>query len=410
MNFFYNLFICLYSLAIKIAANFNSKAALRVKGLKAQSSDIRNFKKNKTQCIWMHCASLGEFEQGRPLLQEFKKNEPNILRVLTFFSPSGYEKRKNTPEADYVFYLPDDTKRQARRFVKHIQPDIAVFIKYEFWFNHLKAIKQEGGKNILAAGLFRPEQWFFKPIRRLMPKVLEQFHFFFLQNNDSEKLLHRIGFQNTKITGDPRFDRVLEIAATAEPLPQISDFKANSLLLVAGSTWPPDEKLLAEYAQQHPSLKMIIAPHEIHEEHLNQIEKYFPKSCMRYSQYKLNPVDIRFLIIDNIGMLSKLYRYADLCYIGGGFGAGIHNSLEAAVYGKPVIFGPKYKKFSEAVDLCKHEAAFSIQNYSELKQISDKLINNKIYQNKAAKNARNYCKSMKGSTQKTYAKLLSLLK
>ncbi len=410
MNIFYDIFIILYTLALKIAAIFNKKAAMRVKGLKKQQKIIDNFKHNNKKCILMHCASLGEYEQGRPLLQKFKDEHPEMLRVLTFFSPSGYEKRKNTPEADYVFYLPPDTKKQARKFINTIKPDLAVFVKYEFWFRHLEAVKKQGGKNILIAGIFREKQHFFRPVKKIMPKILDQFNFFLLQNKESVEILNKAGYKNTVLAGDPRFDRVITIAAKSEAIHKIETFKKNSLLIIAGSTWSEDEKLLSEYIKTKTDIKIVIAPHEIHSDRINYVSKLFQDKVILFSQDKIQNSDAQCMIIDNIGMLSKIYRYADICYIGGGFGAGIHNTLEAAVYRKPVIFGPKYKKFSEACELVSRKAAFAIKNYTELKQISDRLLTNSNDRLKAGNKAKLYCEKMRGSTDKSYKKILEILR
>jgi 3-deoxy-D-manno-octulosonic-acid transferase len=290
-----------------------------------------------------------------------------------------------------------------------LQPDLVIFVKYEFWFRHLQAAKEFGAKIMLTAGIFRANQYFFRKNPAFFRKVLTLFDHFFLQNKPSADLLQQAGFDNYSVTGDPRFDRVLAIADDSAAVKGIDTFKNKQPLLICGSTWPTDESIVIKYALRHPGIKMIIAPHEIHSEHLISIEHQLNDNYIRYSDLdENNATSVKYLIIDNIGMLSKLYRYADLCYIGGGFGAGIHNTLEAAVYGKPLIFGPKYKKFSEALDLIEEGAAFSIRNYDDAESILNSLFRDENMRNYASKKAKLYCESKRGSTEKTITRIAEL--
>jgi 3-deoxy-D-manno-octulosonic-acid transferase len=404
MSFLYDFSIQVYFLLLKAAAYIHPKAKLRLTGLKQQKEKLKELAKKDTKTIWMHCASLGEFEQGRPLLEKIREQQPDACIVLTFYSPSGYEKQKNYYAADYVFYLPEDTKKQAEQFIRSVRPQIAIFVKYEFWYRHLQALHMADADIYLIAGIFRKNQIFFKSYGKFFRNILNFFKHFYVQNRQSADLLSSIGYENYSIAGDPRFDRVLEIAQSKEPVEGIANFKADKKMIVAGSTWRLDEKLLAHFAKKHRDIKIIFAPHEIHPDKLGQLEALLEGKVARYSKLKSEQAQkADYLIIDNIGMLSKLYRYADVCYIGGGFGAGIHNVLEAAVYGKPVVFGPKHQKFSEARELKKVKAAFAIHNQQELTTQLKKLLKEPSpLRETAVKQSEEYCRSMAGSTKKIY--------
>ena len=406
MRIVYDLLIHFYSYLICFAAFFNTKAKQRVQGIKMQKERILAFDKGKRECIWMHCASLGEFEQGRPLLQKIKNEKPETSIVITFFSPSGYEKCKNYAVADEVFYLYDDTKKNAAFFVNNINPDKVFFVKYEFWYRHIQAIYKTEAKLFLIAGIFRQNQVFFKFYGRFFKNILRNFTHFYLQNQNSSNLLASIELTNTTVCGDPRFDRVASVASQKKEINGISEFKTESTVLIAGSTWKPDETLIADFLKKKKckeNLKIIIAPHEISEDRIRFIENIMPGNIIRYSaRTKEKLINAKILIIDNIGMLSHLYRYADICYIGGGFGAGIHNSLEAAVFGKPIFFGPKYSKFSEAVALIEKNAAFSITSQSEFYTELEHMLQSNDARRKASENAASYCKSMTGSTNRIF--------
>lgn len=399
--FFYNLLLALYSLAIRLVAPANSKARLWLQGRKNIFRSLNDAVFGTTGIIWFHAASLGEFEQGRPLIEEIKNRFPDKKVLLTFYSPSGYEIRKNYALADYVFYLPHDTKANAHRFIETVQPEMVFFIKYEFWQHYLNEIGRHHIPLYLISGVFRPNQVFFRWYGRAYRKVLQHFTHFFVQNESSKQLLNNIGINNITVNGDTRFDRVISTAKKAQHIELARVFSEDSITLIAGSTWPPDEEIIARYMAQHNKLKVIIAPHEVHPSHIKEIEKTIKLPAIRYTQASTNNVaDKRVMIIDNIGMLSSLYQYGQVAYIGGGFGKGIHNILEAATFGMPVIFGPRYKKFSEALAMVSHQAAFSINGYNSFKVIVDKLLNNNDLLEAASLKARQYVASNAGATDK----------
>ncbi|MBK9479233.1 MAG: 3-deoxy-D-manno-octulosonic acid transferase [Bacteroidetes bacterium] len=378
MRLVYTLFIYAYIFSIRVAALVNAKAKLWVVGRKNSfnllSQKILEFRKAEQQAsiIWFHCASLGEFEQGRPLLEKMKEAYPNEKILLTFFSPSGYEVRKNYPFADLVFYLPSDTLANARRFVQIVQPKKVIFVKYEFWLNYLFVLHQNKVATYFISVIFRPEQYFFKTYGKWALKQLQQVTHFFVQNESSMQLLKSNGINQCTQVGDTRFDRVIKVAAENKNIPLLAEFCENSLLLVAGSSWPEDEAMLAEALKvaynAKLNLKLILAPHEVTESHLAHIENLFSISKhRRYSTLSLtNLSGVDVLIIDSVGLLSSLYRYASICFIGGGFGKGIHNCLEAAVYSKPIIFGPKFNKFDEAKELVNRGGASVVNDKFEL--------------------------------------------
>jgi 3-deoxy-D-manno-octulosonic-acid transferase len=350
---------------------------------------------------------LGEFEQGRPVLEALKTNYPGIQILLTFFSPSGYDVRKNYEGADHIFYLPMDGRKNAKKFLDIVQPDLVVWIKYEYWYYYLTALKKRHIPALLVSGIFRKDQPFFKWYGRLHQYILESFHHLFVQTQDSKDLIASIGFKNNvTVNGDTRFDRVVEIADRFSPIPVIDAFCGNHQTIVAGSTWPEDEEELDHYANTHTDMRFIIAPHEVHESHIKDIEKLF-KHAVRYSVYARRPAGSvsreprleNTLIIDNIGMLSKLYKYGTITYIGGGFGDdGVHNVLEAAVYGKPVVFGPVYEKYVEATELVDCGGAFPIETALELEKVLDSLLLDEQANKKASQAAGQYVHAKKGAT------------
>lgn len=353
----------------------------------------------------MHCASLGEFEQGRPVLEKLKSQNPNSKFLLTFFSPSGYEIRKDYKGADWVFYLPMDGPQNAKRFLQIVNPSLVIFVKYEFWYYYLKTIKQQNIPFLLVSALFRENAGFFKWYGGLQRKMLSFFTHLFVQNESSKKLLDSIGFvNNCTVAGDTRFDRVIEIAENGTAIADIENFIGNNKSIVAGSTWPEDEEILKQTSDaiSNSSLKLIIAPHEINREHITNLQKLFPGSILfsELKNYKNQSITGNILIIDNIGMLSRLYKYAYIAYIGGGFGKGIHNTLEAAVYGKPVLFGPEYQKFNEAVELIQTGGAFSISNTRDCITIIQKLLQSEKEYLKSCYSAKEYVYSNKGATDK----------
>jgi len=401
MLLFYNAVVRLYFVAVWFASFFNNKARLWINGRKARA--FLRF----SDSIWFHFASLGEFEQGRSVLEALREQYPGSKFVITFFSPSGYEVRKNTPLADAVYYLPLDTRANAREFLDAIQPKMAVFTKYEYWYHFFKEAKQRDIPVYVISGIFRPGQIFFKWYGVLPRKILGFVSWFFVQDERSKQLLAQNGLNNVTVSGDTRFDRVWANAQQPKAIPGLAEFKNSHRVFIAGSTWPGDEKLIAALVSAHPELKFVIAPHEISEDKLNNLLALLPAAtAIRYSQFTAHPdgytgsphVECRVLVIDNIGMLSSLYQYGDIAYIGGGFGAGIHNTLEAAAFGLPVIFGPNYKKFIEANELIAIKAGFSIADEAQLKGITETLVTDKAFYNIAAKKAGEYVKEHTGAT------------
>lgn len=347
----YSLAIRLYALAVRFAAPFNVKARLMLKGQR-QAFRILQEKIREDACVWVHAASLGEFEQARPLMEHLRQTYPQYKILLTFFSPSGYEVRKDYRGADAVCYLPFDTPRNARKFIRLAHPRAAFFIKYEFWYNYLRACQEKHVKTYSVSSIFRPSQHFFKWYGEGARRVLRCFTHFFVQDERSRRLLARIGLNNATVAGDTRFDRVLGIARRAKPLPLAETFGAGLPTLVAGSTWEPDEDLIIPYFNAHPQMKLILAPHVVSEHRLKEIENKLRRPSIRYSKAaERDAARADCLIIDGYGLLSSLYRYANIAYVGGGFGVGIHNVPEAAVYAVPVLIGPNNKKFREAQDL-----------------------------------------------------------
>lgn len=362
---------------------------------------IRRELKENDELIWFHCSSLGEFEQGRPVIERFRVGGSRFKILLTFFSPSGYEVQKNYKGADFVFYLPIDIPVNARRFVGLLPLKAVFFVKYEFWFNYLSELKRKQIPTYLISGIFRKDQYFFKWYGVWARKQLKAFTHFFLQNEKSKQLLNQFDFVNTTISGDTRFDRVYEIAQSKKEFPLLKTFVEASQVMVAGSTWEQDEKLIANLKLEILNLKLIVVPHEIWESHIESITNLFERhNPIRYSQANdQNIQQAGILIIDNIGMLSSLYQYGHIAYIGGGFGDGIHNILEAAAFGLPTIFGPNYKKFNEAVELIEAGGAFSVNNSSELDSTINKLFNDKEQLVKASTISKNYVLSKKGATE-----------
>ncbi|MEO8887415.1 MAG: glycosyltransferase N-terminal domain-containing protein [Mucilaginibacter sp.] len=394
MLLLYNTGLKLYMLAIYIASFFNSKAKLWLKGRKQVF-------KYEDKSIWFHFASLGEFEQGRPVLEVLRRQHPDKRIIITFFSPSGYEIRKNTPLADAVYYLPLDSAKNAQKFIDTINPELAIFTKYEYWYHYFNELQKRNIPLYIISGIFRPEQIFFKWYGGLHRKMLSFVMRFFVQDEQSKQLLQHINITNVTISGDTRFDRVWANAQKPKPLPEIAEFVNSRKVFIAGSTWPEDEKLLAGIIKDYPDWKFIIAPHEINEDRINNLIHLFPSnSAIKYSQFKSQISDLRsqILIIDNIGMLSSLYQYGQIAYIGGGFGAGIHNTLEAAAFGLPVIFGPNYSKFKEARDIITLKAGFSIADKTELAVAVNALVNDEQFYTYAHKQIKKYVEEHTGAT------------
>ncbi len=357
----------------------------------------------KEETVWMHCASLGEFEQGRPVLEALKKECPGITTCITFFSPSGYEAAREYRGADYLFYLPLDSALNAKRFVNIVKPKLVLWVKYEYWYHYLSELRRRKIPALLISPLFRRDQPFFKWYGNLHRQMLDSFHAFFVQNQESATLLQTLHIdQAVEITGDTRFDRVMEIAAAFKPLHAIAAFCGEDQVIVAGSTWEEDEEELDHYANTHPQVRFIIAPHEIGEEHLRDIEKLFT-GIIRYSAWvksdATTPPEEHVLLIDNIGMLSRLYHYADVAYVGGGFGEdGVHNVLEAAVYGVPVVTGPEIQKFLEVEELAEQGGVIVVESALEAEKVFNKLLADPGTARKHGDIASAYVRSKQGAT------------
>ena len=407
----YTFFIYLYSFLVRVAAFFgHAKAKLLIEGQRQVWKQLETRVQQGERRVWIHCSSLGEFEQGRPLMEDIRTQFPQYKILVTFFSSSGYELRKNFDGADYVFYLPFDTRRNARCFIKLVQPEIIYFIKYEFWRNYLKTIKQQNIPLYLVSAIFHRGQVFFKWYGGWYRSLLTAFTHFFVQNERSKELLESIGYTNVTITGDTRFDRVCRIFDHARQISEVEQFVNGQPCVVAGSSWPSDEQLLTQYINtENRNMKWIFAPHELHESQINRLMTSVNIKSVRYSQLAgKNPADYQLLVIDNFGMLSSLYRYASVAYIGGGLDKnnGIHNALEAAVYGIPVIFGWVYDEYQEAVDLVALGGAISIRNYDEFALQLNNLFDNPEKAEKTGSIAGAFVASGRGATAKVVQKSL----
>lgn len=398
--FVYDAILRVYAFLIGVSSFFNPKARQWINGRKGWRPSLKEKVPVKGVDIWMHCASLGELEQGRPVVESLRSLYPDKYILLTFFSPSGYTIRKDYPSVNQVSYLPMDSRKNARTFLQITNPKLAIFVKYEFWLHYIRETSGLKIPLLLISAIFRPNQLFFKPYGKLFRQLLFHYDGIFVQDKDSCDLLKTIGREDCIIAGDTRFDRVLTVLKQSKEIPAIDIFLSGKSAWVAGSTWPPDEQIIKDCVDLVP--KWIIAPHEVKEGHLLQIEKLFDKKTVRYSVLKNSPdryTDKSILLIDNVGMLSSLYRYGQVAYTGGGFGNGIHNILEAAVYGIPIVFGPKFNKFKEATDLTARHAAFSISNGTEMNQIMIKLADENFREN-AGRLCKDYVSRHAGATEK----------
>lgn len=412
----YSLAIILYYFALRLVSLFNQKArdwfyGRRELFTKLDEVFTRHYAdENPSPVIWIHCASLGEYEQGRPIIQELKKRFPGFVVLLTFFSPSGFNNKASNSEADHVFYLPIDTQRNARKFVRMVSPALAIFVKYEFWFNYLHELQLNKIPTYTISAIFRADQHFFKWYGGWFRKHLRNLNRIFVQDQESAELLNFIEVNNVIISGDTRFDRVSRISEQQVQLPVLDNFIGYSRVLVAGSTWPPDEELLKKlYSAMNGALKLVIAPHEVTPQHLADISSRFKDQIVYYSQLsEKDSINRNILIIDTIGLLSQIYRYADIAYIGGGFGVGIHNTLEAAVYGVPVIFGPNYHKFREARELIFSKAAVSIKDADELINEVSSFIDSPEKLEMSSLAASQYVRDRIGATEKIMGEIKNL--
>lgn len=398
----YNLGMLIYHFGVWVASFWNEKASKFCKGRQGVLEFLAERIDKDSRYVWVHAASLGEFEQGRPIIEKLRQMKPEYKIVLTFFSPSGYEVRKNYEGADVVCYLPIDTSWSANRFLDTVNPSYAIFIKYEFWMNYISGLKRRNIPTYIVSAIFRPTQIFFKWYGAWYRKVLHCFTHLFVQNQVSLDLLSSIGVKNVSLSGDTRFDRVADIAANSKELPIVSAFAQGSKVIVAGSSWPKDEDILCDYFNNHPEVKMILAPHEIHQAHLDSIVSKLKRPYVFYKDTdEAAAAKADCLIINCFGLLSSIYKYGKVAYIGGGFGVGIHNTLEAAVYGMPVLFGPNHERFQEAVDMVKRGGAFSIQNADEFNGLMDSLLeeNSTLLQSASAQTA-GYVNENRGATER----------
>lgn len=403
----YNLAIYIYQLGVMLYSLFDKKVRKMFIGERRAFKVLHEQVDPTAKYVWFHAASLGEFEQGRPLMEHLRKIHPEYKILLTFFSPSGYEVRKNYEGADIICYLPLDTPTNALRFLRSIRPCMAFFIKYEFWYNYLHILKHRGVPTYSVSSIFRPDQIFFRPYGRQYARVLKCFTRFFVQNEESRQLLGKIGITDVEITGDTRFDRVLQIAEQAKQLPVVEAFKQHRKVLVAGSSWQPDEDIFIKFFNEHREWKLIIAPHVIGEDHLRQILSKLQRKTVRYTQTSPEEAaEADCLIIDCFGLLSSIYHYGEVAYVGGGFGVGIHNVLEAAVWDVPVIFGPNNNRFQEAQELLALKGGFEIDDERQFAELMTRLMADEDYLHEHGKAAGDYVKGRAGAS----AKILSEVK
>jgi 3-deoxy-D-manno-octulosonic-acid transferase len=402
MSFIYNFILLFVSQLLKILALFSPKLNLFVKGRKSVFETLKNNIQEFDKTIWFHAASLGEYEQGLPVIEKVKQQYPNHKIIVTFFSPSGYEVRKNNTVADVTVYLPLDTISNTKQFLKVVHPEMVFFIKYEFWPNYLKQLRNQNIKTYLISGIFRENQAFFKWYGGFYRKALKTFTYFFVQNETSKKLLQSIGFENVKISGDTRFDRVVAILEKDNTLDFIAAFKNNQPTIVIGSSWPKDEELLVNFINQAAeNLKFIIAPHNIKAEQITNIKSQITKSSVLFSEKSnIDLSSFNVFIIDTIGILTKIYSYADIAYVGGGFGnPGVHNLLEPATFGIPIVIGPNYSHFSEAIALVGLEGCVSIKNQSELNDAFNLLLQNEEERSEKGHICSTFVQMNKGATE-----------
>ncbi len=411
MGILYNVFIYFYYFAIKIASLFSFRARQWVEGRKNLFERMFFQYGEDEKLIWFHCSSLGEFEQGRPVMERLKRDYPDYKLLVTFFSPSGYEVSKNYSYADYVHYLPLDTPTNARKFLDIWKPCVAVFIKYEFWYNHINELYKRKIPLILASALFRKKQHFFRFYGSWFRKQLKKITYILVQDKDSLKLLSEAGIRNAGLGGDTRFDRVYDISVKPQRFEDIERFVQASIIFIAGSIWPKDEEMLVRLINMnYNGIKYIIAPHIIDKKKIDSFTKKIKGKTVKLSDAdKSGFPDAQVLIIDRIGILSHVYQYASVAYIGGGFGKGIHNVLEAAVFGMPVLFGPNYKKFNEASELVKYGGAFPVKNSNELSIITYKLLSDYSILKQTSACSRQYVKQKKGATEKTVSVINAMI-
>ncbi len=407
MKILYNIGIVLFAGLARLIAPFNEKVKLWVTGQKNWFDELSKKIEPEAEYIWIHCASLGEFEQGRPIIEALKKGKQHIKIILTFFSPSGYEVRKNYSLADIVCYLPPDTPANSKRFINLVNPSAVIFVKYEFWNNYLTRITVKNIPLYLISGIFRKEQHFFKWYGSFFRKILERFTWIFVQDQNSLELIRSLGIDCVSVAGDTRIDRVIEISKAVQDIPVLEAFRGNEKLFIAGSSWKRDEEIISEYINRNPGrMKWVFAPHEINPSNIERLENLFMVKCSRFSRFDKDDPDVRVLIIDNIGILSSAYRYAHIAEVGGGFGKGIHNILEPACWGIPVLFGPRHKNFHEAVELINLGGAASFKNHDDFKRIIEQWLDNDKTYKKAASASGRYVKENSGATHKIVEQII----
>lgn len=397
----------IYIFLVWLAGLFgHRKARMLMQGQRKATDELRLLllKAKRRERVWIHVASSGEFEQARPIIERLRKEKPEAQIILTFFSPSGYNMRKDYDKVDAVTYLPFATRRKARIFLEVVNPTMAIFVKYEFWPAYLRELERRGVKTYSISAIFREKQLFFRWYGKPYLNILKLFTTIYVQDESSAQLLRSHGIERVEVAGDTRFDRVHAIAQQAKDIPQVARFvESGDKVIIAGSTWPKDEQLLAKYISERPDVKLVLAPHEIHEAHLHQIFQQFEGRYVRLTQATINNLDaVRVLVVDTMGMLSSIYRYGQAAYIGGGFGVGIHNTIEAATFGIPVLFGPNYRNFREACALIDTGGGRAVKNYPEFRDAMDEALEN---HEELGKKASEYVKSELGATDKIYKAL-----
>lgn len=412
MYFLYNVVVVAAEFFLKIIALFNNKIRLFVNGRKESFKRIKQGISAGDRTIWIHAASLGEFEQGRPIVERIKKQYSNHKIVITFFSPSGYEVRKDYNQADVVCYLPLDTKSNVKKFLELVRPEMAIFVKYEFWPNMLKALQSQGINTILISGIFREDQVFFKS-NSWMRNALKSFSHFFVQDENSKNLLNEINFQNVSISGDTRFDRVVEITEQDNTLDFVETFKGDNMLIVAGSTWKEGELLLSQYINEseQSNVKFLIAPHNISEENSRRLKESISDEVVLFSEMEIKDIaTAKVLIVDTIGILTKIYSYADVAYVGGGFATGLHNILEPATFGVPVIIGPQFDKFREARELVEQKGCLVVNNADEMKSQLDTFVIDEDFRLQTGDICKSYIQENIGATEMVLSYVKQVIK
>lgn len=398
--FLYNISIVLYYIVVAFVSLWDKKAKQWIVGRNDIFKRMAEVISPEDKVVWIHAASLGEFEQGRPVIEKIREQQPEYKILVTFYSPSGYEIRKNYAGADYIFYLPIDTPGNAKKFLDVAHPEIAIIVKYEFWLNLLSELKHRGVRTYLISAIFRRNSIFFRSYGSIWRQALDSFEQMFVQNEESKELLHEIGFDNVVVAGDTRFDRVAEIARNVKKVPIVERFKGDSPLFVAGSTWGPDEEILQTLINDNPQIKFVVAPHEMENSRIERIIAQTKGGAVRYTlcNEESDFSKIQVLILDTIGILSSVYGYATWSYIGGGFGVGIHNTLEAATFGLPIAFGPNYQKFKEARDMVALGAATKVESAEDLSAWFAPLRDDKSALQRAGSAAKSYTQRNQGAT------------